>query len=115
TIKEDVSKSLEIARNDKLIGNSLEAEITLFSTGKLYTFTRDLEDQLEHILIVSKVNLIEGAPQDEAYQSLNFEELHIKVGKFDGKKCPRCWIYHNNKEDLCERCVRVMKDLTHTS
>ena len=43
-----------------------------------------------------------SAIQFERYE----KETVIKVSKHSGKKCPRCWKYHKQEEDLCHRCTR---------
>ena len=47
--------ALENARNQKTIGKSLEAQVTLKADGELYDFLKENETVLEPVFIVSKV------------------------------------------------------------
>ncbi|MDR0930181.1 MAG: isoleucine--tRNA ligase [Clostridiales bacterium] len=97
-LREKVAKVLEQARADKVIGNALEANVTITCDGEMLEFVSTIKDELETLFIVSGVDVKTG-------------EFDIKVDKFDGVKCPRCWIYHNdsNNGDLCDRCARVVE------
>ncbi|GHV16203.1 isoleucine--tRNA ligase [Clostridia bacterium] len=101
-IREDVSKSLEVARNNKLIGNSLEAKVTLIASGKSYEFLSDLSPQLADIFIVSEVELLKNDSAETGFP------LEIKIDKVEGQKCPRCWIYHKDDNELCNRCDKIV-------
>ena len=109
---EDVSKALENARNEKLIGSSQEAIVNLeIKDTDLKEILEDFdEEELEHLFIVSKVNLVEDLEGTE----LNTCVVNVK--KHDGIKCDRCWNYINNDEvveiegaHLCPRCLQAMK------
>lgn len=56
-IRDDVNKALENARNQKVIGKSLEAMLTLKADGELYDFLKANEAVLEPVFIVSQVVL----------------------------------------------------------
>lgn len=109
-LRDDVNKALEGARNDKLIGKSLEAAVTLYCDGELYDFV-SAQKNLAEIFIVSKVHVQqegEGPAHGET------EGLSILVEKAKGEKCERCWMYDDtvgeNPEHptLCHRCAKVI-------
>ena len=108
-VRGEVSKSLEIARQNKLIGNSLEAAVTLGAPEKLLSFLRQNEAQLQDFFIVSQVELVSSLPA-EAYRSPELEGLNILVSRAKGKKCERCWIYDprtgesTDYPSVCPRC-----------
>ena len=108
-VRGEVSKSLEIARQNKLIGNSLEAAVTLGAPEKLLSFLRQNEAQLQDFFIVSQVELVSSLPA-EAYRSPELEGLKILVSRAKGKKCARCWIYDprtgesTDYPSVCPRC-----------
>ena len=108
-VRGEVSKSLEIARQNKLIGNSLEAAVTLGAPEKLLSFLRQNEAQLQDFFIVSQVELVSSLPA-EAYRSPELEGLKILVSRAKGKKCERCWIYDprtgesTDYPSVCPRC-----------
>lgn len=113
-LRSEITKALEIARRDKVIGHSLDADVTIYATGDSYAHLVALGDFLARLLIVSRVHLVEGtdAPQD-AYRS---EEagMAIAVVAADGEKCERCWIYDEtvgqveSHPTLCKRCASVL-------
>lgn len=97
-IRDDVLKALEMARNDKVIGKSLEAHVTLtLPEEDLATMTQ--VGRLEKFFIVSEVTLKEGR-QD------------VKVAAHAAEKCERCWHHAPLNEDhLCDRCRHVLEDV----
>lgn len=115
-IREEVNKALERARTAKLIGNSLEAEVTLYSQDPdlrklLDVFGRELET----IFIVSAVKIgPEGASSGE--DAFISEEMDLAVGirHAPGEKCERCWMYstavgsHEQHPGVCPRCAEVL-------
>jgi isoleucyl-tRNA synthetase len=95
-IRNDVLAALEIKRNEKVIGKSLEAKVTIKTNEDL----SDVKPELAAACIVSQVEVVNGGTP-----------LEIIVEKADGEKCERCWIYSTNiKDGLCERCARVVKE-----
>jgi len=80
-VRSAVQKALEEKRNEKVIGASLEAKVTLGASGETYDLLRRYESELPSILIVSQVEL----RREEA------DELRIEVEHAEGAKCERCW------------------------
>ncbi len=106
-IRDDAKKALELARNDKLIGASLEAKVAIGASGEYYDFYKSVEDILPKILITSEVEVKE----DEA---LSGETISIEVTKASGQKCERCWSFsesvgqNSEHETLCARCASIL-------
>jgi isoleucyl-tRNA synthetase len=117
-IRKDISKALEIARTDKKIGHSLEAQVDIYPSQELYDFFKGFND-LEYVFIVSKVVLHqpeEPVPQN-AYESEDYN-LKIVVTHAPGEKCERCWMYSETvgtiKEHptICARCASHIEQQT---
>lgn len=118
-IRGEITKALETARREKVIGHSLDAQVLLYAEGEVYSFLSALEKDLSTLLIVSKVqvlekkNLLDDAP---AYQSEEFS-LAVQVTPATGEKCERCWIYSDTvgaceeHKSLCHRCASVVKQI----
>ena len=110
-IRDEVNKALENARNQKTIGKSLEAQVTLKADGELYDFLKENEAVLEPVFIVSKVVLEQGAA---AQTTAETEGLEVTVSKAHGEKCERCWAYSDTvgKDEkhptLCARCAAII-------
>lgn len=109
TLRGEVNKVLEQARNDKVLGSSLEASVKLYVDEATHRDLNSLENELRFILLTSQV---EVAQYDSAPEAAQQSELHkglkIQAVKALGEKCPRCWHYAPRQtgveSELCERC-----------
>jgi isoleucyl-tRNA synthetase len=110
-VRDEVLKALEEARNKKLIGGGLEAEVKLTATDPSYSLLARYQDQLRYIFIVSSVIL------DKSIAGNGSSGVRVEVGKAPGLKCDRCWNYSTHVGDdknyptVCERCSAVLKEL----
>ncbi|MCX8618984.1 isoleucine--tRNA ligase [Gilliamella sp. B2923] len=107
TIRSEVNKVLEQGRNDKVIGGSLEAAVTLYADKDIANALAKLENELRFVLLTSQASVkpLENATQ-QAVQS-DISGLKIELAKAQGDKCPRCWHYTVDNEPtthLCKRC-----------
>jgi len=108
-IKEIVSKKLEEARAEKIIGHSLNAKVTLFAEGDLYKFIKENKELLQTVFIISNLEVEEN-------QRSNEEKLGVKIEQAEGEKCERCWKYSTEvgvdaeHPTLCPRCASVLKN-----
>ncbi|OIP72385.1 MAG: isoleucine--tRNA ligase [Oscillatoriales cyanobacterium CG2_30_40_61] len=127
-IRSDVNVVLEKARQDKMIGASLEAKVLLYVADEnvrqqmqqMNLKTTELKanngvDELRYLFICSQVELLDTPePLNGLPYNQQFEDLGIGVVKADGEKCDRCWNYSvhvgESKEDptICERCVEAL-------
>lgn len=115
-IRKDVNKYLEVARQgaNKIIGNSLDAKVELYSeNAELTKFINENRELLELATIVSEVKIV-NTKDDTFVNGEENLELSIKVSHADGEKCERCWKYstqlgtNSDHADLCPRCTGVM-------
>ncbi|HEX8441082.1 isoleucine--tRNA ligase [Archangium sp.] len=105
---------LEAARRDKMIGSSLEARVVLSASGKAKEFLQANVADLPGLLIVSQVELADGA--GEKAQALNVaqalgEDVKAEVLSAKGEKCPRCWTYSEKVAGgapVCEKCQEAL-------
>ena len=110
SVRDDVLKALEEARNNKLIGTGLEALVLLTASDPLYALLKRHEGELRYLFIVSAVTLSEGAGNGAG-------SVHVEVKKANGQKCERCWNYSihvgedKNYPTICERCSAVLKEI----
>lgn len=117
-VRGEVTKVLEAARRDKVIGNSLEAEVKLYAGKGLRSFLETMAGDLAAVFIVSGVALadLEDAPVG-AQANDAIPGLVISVSPAAGQKCERCWMYHEEvgadpeHNTLCPRCAGVMKQI----
>lgn len=107
-VKHAVNNALEVARKDKLLGASLEAEVTLFAEPELKALLEKLGDELRFMLITSKATVADFTEQGSETE---VKGLRVAVIASSAAKCERCW-HHSDSvgrnaqhADLCSRCV----------
>jgi len=111
-VREETTWVLEKARQDKVIGSSLEGSVTIWADGSAYDKLNSYAEQLPNLLIVSSAKLIQGRDQapEEAISGQRLP-VRILVEKSGGHKCPRCWVFTASEEELCPRCSAVVARL----
>ena len=95
-----ITQAIERARQEKLIGNTLEARVILHSDSDL---TEEVsQEELEEFFIVSDLTVHHA------------KEASASVTKTPYAKCARCWRHRltvgtsTAHPDLCDRCERVV-------
>ena len=107
-VRERVLKELESAREQNLIGNSLEAVVTLEVPSSEAKLLKKYEKELPSLFIVSAVELRPGEG----------EEIEAKISKASWEKCQRCWNYSSyvgtspEFPQFCQRCEDVVKGMS---
>jgi isoleucyl-tRNA synthetase len=115
-LRDEVSKALELARQEKLIGTALEAHVTIESDdpGTL-EFLQSFGDELRFLFITSQVSF--GAGGDGAFVSESIPGLRVAVSRADGEKCERCWNYTTDVgndaawDNICGRCTDHVREI----
>lgn len=111
-VRVDVQKALELARNEKKIGKSLEAHVVLGAEGELYDFLKSVETALPEIFITSGVTVT----QEKQSFDGEVEGLSVGVEPAKGEKCERCWKFSEtvgsdeNHPHLCAHCAAVLAE-----
>ena len=82
-VRDGVLKSLETARNEKLIGAPLEARVKLSANGDLFPLLEEYAAELPGLFIVSQVDA----------ERRRSGALAVAVERASGPKCERCWKY----------------------
>lgn len=112
-LRDDVNRALEVARNEKVIGKSLEAKVVIGSNDNFdaTTFLQQFSD-LQQLFITSQAEVVDKVENGESYQ---YGDIHIEHAH--GEKCERCWNYSESLglvgelDNLCPRCQAVVKTL----
>jgi isoleucyl-tRNA synthetase len=115
-IREEVSKALELARQQRTIGHSLDAKVTIYADKELLDLFNSISETLEQIFIVSNVKT-EIVPSKLPDGAVKFEDMNmaVLVEKAPGHKCDRCWKYAEDAQKfddetvLCSRCSDVLE------
>ncbi|EKO3891495.1 isoleucine--tRNA ligase [Vibrio metschnikovii] len=106
-----VNKLLENARNEKVIGGSLQAQVTLFVDDALAAKLKRLHNELRFVLLTSKAEVKSLSEKSELAQATEINGLWVEVSKVDAEKCERCWHHTDDvgtiagHETICGRCV----------
>jgi isoleucyl-tRNA synthetase len=106
-LREPVSKGLETARQEKVIGSSLEARIQLSADGDLYPLLKQYAGDLPGLFIVSQVDV----------QNHVREGVEVAVDRARGSKCERCWKYTEDVgadadlPTICGACVEAVREI----
>ena len=114
-IRNDVLKALEEARAQKVIGQSLAADITVYADGETYDFLNSIKDELAKVFIVSRADVKNMSEACDGAVSGDIVKTAVKPAA--GEKCERCWIYSDTVGEcsehptLCARCAGVIKDM----
>ncbi|KGX83915.1 isoleucine--tRNA ligase [Pontibacillus marinus] len=110
-VRDDVLKALEEARNEKVIGKSLEAHVTLVPKDEQTKELLQSVDHLEQLLIVSGASI-----SDEASDAKQYDHVDVAVKAHPGEKCQRCWVVteelgqSEKHPDLCPRCASIVEE-----
>lgn len=107
-LREDMLKPLEKARQEKIIGKALDAQVTIRASAELRA-TVDPDGtgtpMLQELANVSQIHW-DLAPIDTP---------EVLVSKAAGVKCDRCWHWEidvgsiSSHPELCPRCVRAVQ------
>lgn len=114
-LRDDVLKSLEEARNEKVIGKSLTAKVTLYVNDKTKALLDSIQENLMQLFIVSGFEVV-GAYEEAPENAIRLEHAAIVVSKADGETCERCWVVTTDvgkdadHPTLCPRCASVIKE-----
>ena len=111
SVKGEISKAIEIARKNKVVGHSLDAKVIISAPEKLFALLKDNAGHLKTLNIISEIGF-SAEPDAAAYKSDVIEGMTIGVSKAEGGKCQRCWNYSSTvgkdpvHVDICGRCVQ---------
>lgn len=105
-VRQSVTKALEVARQEKLIGAPLEAAVHLKANAELFALLDAYRAQLPGLFIVSAVDVENHASA----------ELAVEVHKAGGTKCDRCWKFKSDIgtdldfATICTSCARAVRE-----
>ena len=105
-----IRKQMEQMRSDKIIGSSLDAEVSIYCDDAIYEQLKKLGDELRFIFITSYASIYPLSEKSNECIEAG-EGVFISVKKSEHEKCVRCWHHREdvgqNSEhpELCGRCV----------
>ncbi len=107
-----VSKALELARSEKVIGASNEARVVIYAQGRQKQLLESFVDDIRMLLIVSTVEINSLADGGDALYSE--ADIAVDVSRAEGEKCERCWKYFAEMSGdpqhphICRRCLEAI-------
>jgi isoleucyl-tRNA synthetase len=113
SVRGAVNKALDLARKDKVVGNSLEASLTLTAPADLLDFLKANQAAVQEITMVSELTLA----GEVAAPTLVAEDpagLMVGISASAHAKCPRCGRRAADigadgaHPELCGRCARAV-------
>ena len=115
--RDDVLKALEVTRNEKLIGKSMEAKVTVYPNEQVRALLTALNANLPQLLIISPdfFTVSEEGPASAPEAAQKFEDVAILVERAEGHVCDRCRQVkaklsdHEHLEHVCEHCAEVIE------
>ena len=114
SLRDAVNGELEKLRQNKVVGTSLEATVTLTVEENMLQLLETYLDDLPMLFITSTVTVVQGTACDTADGAVYSDSggtARINVRRVDSSKCPRCWRWVRPVEDeieICERCVDAL-------
>ncbi len=123
-LREDVLRSLEELRQNKVIGKALEADVELYADGDTFDLLRKNEASLKkEFFNVSSVHLHKGIQSATSENPgklqvvTNIANLCGFVMPASGHKCARCWNFmpevssYGLWENVCTRCHNALHEM----
>lgn len=100
TLRGYILKEIENMRNLGKIKKSLESDVKIYAPKKYLESISKLKLDLNDVLMIAKAEVFES------------DAIKIIVDKSNGMACARCWNYYDNlnSDDLCKRCVKILKE-----
>lgn len=117
TVRSEITKALEAARREKVIGHPLEAEVALVVSGEWSDFIASSAEQVKDVCIISVLTICNAEtdhPELTFQTGEDIPELTVAVHAAKGDKCERCWTRDTfvgtdaDHPQLCERCLTVV-------
>ncbi|MCK1216993.1 isoleucine--tRNA ligase [Streptococcus uberis] len=87
TLRTQAQKALEEARNEKVIGKSLEAHLTIYASDEVKTLLTALDSDIALLMIVSQLTIVDFA--DAPTNAISFENVAFTVDHAVGEVCER--------------------------
>ena len=122
-IRFEITKPLEMARQEKLIGLALDARVGIAAQDEnLRGFIHENLEILRDLLIISQIEVVDGGFEIKdsknclLWESQEIPGLKVTVEKARGEKCQRCWQWSEQLgedevyKDVCPRCARVLHE-----
>ena len=98
-VREEFLKQIEIARSEKLVSKTLQADVVITMPKTHLDAINELEINLLQVLMVASIDVLVG------------DMIKVEVTKSNNLTCSRCWnlVPKLNEDEVCPRCEDVLK------
>jgi isoleucyl-tRNA synthetase len=116
-LRDRVNVEIEKLRQQKIVGTSLAAKVTIVPHGALAELLLTYRGDLPTLFITSQAEIATAVPADQAgaeYAESEDSGALIVVGRADGVKCERCWRFvaavsqDPAHRGICDRCAAAV-------
>ena len=113
-VRRVVTGALEVERQQKTIGSSLEAAPQVFVDAETADILKSVE--FEDVCITSQIEIIAGEAPEGAFTLDDTPGVAVVFQKAQGNKCQRSWkilpeVGQYDPPDVCKRCSEALKEL----
>ncbi len=114
TLRGEVARALEGARQAKVIGHPLDAVVKLALPDELRGAFAGQEELLRSVFIVSGVAFSPVADLVNPVEGLEIPSLYVQIQPASGNKCERCWVRSEkvgqfaDHPTICDRCYGLV-------
>jgi isoleucyl-tRNA synthetase len=111
SVRDEVSKQIEMVRVAGKIGAGLDASVTLYAEPVLFEQLIKLDDEVRFVLITSAASVLPAAQAPIEAVVTDLPDLKLAILPLEDEKCVRCWQRRPEVGDiaehpeLCQRCV----------
>ena len=108
-VRDLINKGLDIARKDKIVGNSLGAKLIIEDQGEQAAFVKENLAAIINITMVSQVEF--AAKVDQPIVESEDALFRFTIKPTDHAKCPRCWKHRpevGKKQEVCDLCAEAL-------
>ncbi len=123
-VRDHALRHLEAARQAKIIGKALEAELEIIPSAKKLALLERHATGLKEIINVSKVTVKKRTGPGGVYKqamllgsNLPFSDCEFSVSPATGQKCARCWNFmpdvsnYGIWQNVCTRCHDALTEM----
>jgi isoleucyl-tRNA synthetase len=124
-LRNGITPFLEVLREAKAISANLEAQVKIFSPDPdLQALLKKYANDFARVFVVSRVLVANETWVGAGVAKVDFKnggriaDLHVEIAHAGGKKCVRCWTYHEElgkspeHPEICERCTEAIEGLS---
>ncbi|MCH2075908.1 MAG: isoleucine--tRNA ligase [Rhodobacteraceae bacterium] len=113
-VRRVVTGALEVERQEKTIGSSLEAAPQVYVDADTAAILNSVE--FEDVCITSQIEVIAGEAPEGAFTLEDTDGVGVVFKKAEGNKCQRSWkilteVGQYEPKDVCKRCSEALAEL----